>query len=132
MGRVANGFMYLGRYQYARILAKGRYSLYEGMYSDRAEDRTSGLEVVRDYDGKPLRFNNIEEVKDYCGLGGKMKITRCDKCGTESEVVDKWGFKIGCDLCPGCTNAFNRLEKKLYSGAAKQVEDWVKKDSGGE
>ncbi len=71
MGRKENGFVYLGRYKYARTLARGGYSLYEGMHSNRGEDGTSGLEVVRGSNGKPHRFNTIEEVKDYCGLGGK-------------------------------------------------------------
>ena len=71
MGREEKGFIYLGRYKYAKKLARGRYSLYEGMYSGGGEDRTAGLEVVRDAKGKPMRFEELEEVRNYCGLGEK-------------------------------------------------------------
>ena len=68
MSREERGYIYLGRYQYAKELTGGRYSLYEGMYSDRAEDRTTGLEVVRDINKKPMRFKSLEDIKLYIDL----------------------------------------------------------------
>lgn len=68
MSRDSQGYIYLGRYQYAKKLKRGGYSLYEGMYSDRGEDRTSGLEVVRDNNRVPLRFNGLEDIKKHCNL----------------------------------------------------------------
>ena len=66
MGREENGFIYLGRYKYARKLQNGKYSLYEG-YWGRGEHQTVGLQVVRGDDDKPMRFNTLEAVKEYYG-----------------------------------------------------------------
>ena len=70
MSREEQGFIYLGYYKYAKGLKRGGYSLYEGMYSDRAEDRTAGLTVVRANDAMalPLRFETLDDVKRYCNL----------------------------------------------------------------
>ena len=67
MSREDNGLTYLGRYKYARQLKMGGYSLYEGAWSDRGEDNTAGLEVVRDSNGKPLRFDTLEDVQSHVG-----------------------------------------------------------------
>lgn len=50
--------IYLGRYTYAKELANGEWTLYEGGYGDRAIDHTIGLEVIRK-DGKPIRFTSF-------------------------------------------------------------------------
>ena len=65
MSREDRGFIYLGRYKYARKLKRGGYSMYEGMYSGRAEDGTTGIEVMRDGNNQPLHFCSIEEAKQY-------------------------------------------------------------------
>jgi len=65
MGREDQGLYYLGRYCYARELRNGQYSLYEGAWSDRGEDNTAGLSVVRDKEGRPKRFKSWESVNEY-------------------------------------------------------------------
>ena len=65
MSREDRGFIYLGRYIYAKKLKRGGYSMYEGMYSDRAEDRTSGIEVMRNADNKPFHFLTLEDAEQY-------------------------------------------------------------------
>ncbi|MEE9303197.1 MAG: hypothetical protein V3U84_05365 [Thiotrichaceae bacterium] len=65
MSRAERGFYYLGRYCYAHRLKNGIYSLYQGAWSDRGEDSTSGLEVVRDDNGNALRFANWNAVNEY-------------------------------------------------------------------
>lgn len=65
MKRTDKGFIYLGRYVYAKTLKRGGYSLYHGMYSGRAEDGTTGLEVMRDENKDPLRFESIDKAKEY-------------------------------------------------------------------
>lgn len=65
MSREDRGFIYLGRYIYARKLKRGDYSLHQGMYSNRAEDRTAELEVIRDDSNHPLHFQTIEDAHKY-------------------------------------------------------------------
>lgn len=70
MSREDKGLRYIGGYYYAKKLKNGQYSLYEGSWG-RGEHSTVGLEVVRDNEGKPLRFKSVEEITEYKGRKGK-------------------------------------------------------------
>lgn len=70
MSRKDRGLEYIGGYCYAKKLKDGKYSLYEGCWG-RGENNTTGLEVVRDNSGKPLRFDSIEEIAKYKRAKGK-------------------------------------------------------------
>ncbi|KKN50909.1 hypothetical protein LCGC14_0627740 [marine sediment metagenome] len=65
MSRKDKGFIYLGSYIYARPLKRGGFSLYRGMYSSGGEDRTTGLEVMRDDNNQPLRFETSGKAQEY-------------------------------------------------------------------
>lgn len=56
--------IYLGHYIYAKQLANGEWTLYEGCWSGRAPNSTTGLSVMRD-GGKPIRFPSFKQAKDY-------------------------------------------------------------------
>lgn len=63
MGKQIRG-IYLGNYIYAKEFANGEWTLYEGCWSDRAPNNTTGLSVMRD-GCKPIRFASFDEAKEY-------------------------------------------------------------------
>ena len=62
MGK-SNCGAYLGHYIYAKQLANGEWSLYEGHWGN-APHSTTGLEVMRS-GGKPIRFASLKDAKEY-------------------------------------------------------------------
>ncbi len=71
MGKENRG-IYLDNYIYVKELANGEWTLYEGCWSDRAPNNTTGLSVIRD-GGKPIRFASFEKAKEYviCRFGSR-------------------------------------------------------------
>lgn len=61
------GYIYIQQYTYAKLLADGRFALYRGRHSGRAEGGCTGLEVERYNNAmaNPMRFHTIEDIKEY-------------------------------------------------------------------
>lgn len=57
----------LGGYVHCRVTKKGQYVPYEGSYGDTRSGRcdTVELRVIRDEQGKPLRFETVEGCYAY-------------------------------------------------------------------
>lgn len=66
--RKEQGFIWLGNYRYTRKnKITDKYRLYSGYYSSVAENRTTGLEVVRgdEWPYTIIEFNSVQQIKDY-------------------------------------------------------------------
>ena len=68
MSRRAQGYIYLGKYCYAKKMKSGKYHLYEGAWSEKGEDGVAGLYVWRDDHAKIKEFDSIKAIAEFKNL----------------------------------------------------------------
>ena len=66
--RKERGWVLIAPYRYAVPLKSGKWTVYEGGWSDKGEDYIAGLSVIRDsFNNKPVRFNSFDEALKNLG-----------------------------------------------------------------